>query len=491
MRLFKDTNQQAKLKDPLELAFNLFNDTSLTRCGCNKMLMIITDGQEDDVDPIFQKYNSDKNLRVFSFKIGRDMNDLIEIKKLACDNKGEYYHVMTLTDINEHVYEYITVLSRPMALMGVHETKWSNVFIGYLDKELKIAVARPAFKYSDSILENLRVNHPKPPPFSGNIFMKFFAENKPPLIEKSEEEEDELDPKVLNQNQSERLLKKANKYLNNQQVLLGVVGVDVPVLKLISNVSPKYQMGVGIYIIMLDNNGYIVYHPSIKKEIANSASDYKGTSNSVDLDTFEIPINNEDEFEQLEHDMIDQYTGSAILENWKREGFRVNKRRTEYVYTPVLKTPFSVAIASPESFGRYYIEIQKEREPFYDDKIKLLKLKQFDTLIQLYNCSYKFNNLVDKLINLYTRNISDYCMKYLLRDSDQILAIKLDLKIHDVVYNLFNYSMFLKYPNLVKSSFYGTYSGITFYLPVTFTSPTNETYNMSLNLFSTDRKSVV
>ena len=64
------------------------------------MLMIITDGQEDNVEPIFKKHNSDQSVRVFSFKIGRDMNDLIEIKKLACDNKGEYYHVMTLKDIN-------------------------------------------------------------------------------------------------------------------------------------------------------------------------------------------------------------------------------------------------------------------------------------------------------------------------------------------------------------------------------------------------------
>lgn len=210
---------------------------------------------------------------------------------------------------------------------------------------------------------------------------------------------------------------------------------------------------------MLDNNGYIVYHPSIKKEIANSASDYKGTSNSVDLDTFEIPINNEDEFEQLEHDMIDLFTGSKILENWKREGIRVIKRRTEYVYTPVSKTPFSVAIASPQSFGRYYIDIPKEKEEIYDEKIKKLKQKNFDTLIQLYNCSYRVNALVDKLTNLYNKN-TDFCIKYLLRDSDQILAIKLDLKIHDVVYNSFNYSMYLTYPNLVKSSFYGTYSGI-------------------------------
>ena len=60
-------------------------------------------------------------------------------------------------------------------------------------------------------------------------------------------------------------LRLADEVIKKQQVLLGVVGVDIPVLRLISKVSPKYQMGVGIYIIMLDNNGFIVFHPSIKK----------------------------------------------------------------------------------------------------------------------------------------------------------------------------------------------------------------------------------
>lgn len=450
LRLFKDTNQQAKLKEPLELAFQLFDNSSLTRTGCNKMLMIITDGQEDNVDELLAKY---PNVRIFSFKIGRDMNDLIEIKKLACSNKGEFYHVMTLTDINEHVYEYITVLSRPMALMGVHETKWSNVFIGHLDKVLKIAVARPAFKYNYSYFEEMKLNQGK-----NDLALSFFSK----FLKDNEDDNDNDPKKHLNSNRSFIQFKKAKQILKNQQVLLGVVGIDVPVLKLISSVSPKYQMGVGIYIIMLDNNGYIVYHPSIKKEIATSASDYKGTSNSVDIDIFEIPINNEDRFEQLEHDMIDKYTGNVTLENWKREGVRVIKRRTEYVYTPVLKTPFSVALASPLSFGSYYIDIAKEKEPCFDENIKRLKQSRFDTLIQLYNCSYMLNTLVDKLVNIYTNKSPDYCIKYLLKDSDQILAIKLDLKIHETIYNSFNYTMYLEYPNLVKSSFYGTYSGNIF-----------------------------
>lgn len=134
----------------------MFNKPEHNRANCNKMIMVITDGHADDVSPVFEKYNADKRVRVFSYKIGRDMTDPKFIKDLACNNNGAFYHVVTLTDINEHVYEYIPVLSRPMALNAVHETTWSNVFLGYLDQELKIAVARPAFVNNRKLIETLR-----------------------------------------------------------------------------------------------------------------------------------------------------------------------------------------------------------------------------------------------------------------------------------------------------------------------------------------------
>jgi hypothetical protein len=51
----------------------------------------------------------------------------------------------------------------------------------------------------------------------------------------------------------------------------------------------------------------------------------------------------------------------------------------------------------------------------------------------------------------------------------QVLAIKSDLVLHDIFYNIFNFTVFDLHPNLVRSSFYGTFSGITFHLPVKFT----------------------
>jgi hypothetical protein len=269
--------------------------------------------------------------------------------------------------------------------------------------------------------------------------------------------------------------------------LLGVVGIDVPILRLISKVSPKFQMGVGIYIVMLDNNGYIVFHPSLRSEIAKGDFDYKGTSHSIDLDKFEIPIDNEDAFEEFEHQMVDQTTGTRILDNWKREGLRVYKRRTEYVYTKVDHTPFSVAIASPSSFGRYYLDLKDESDAKFKKKLReLLKNDQkFKSIISLYNCTYTHSQLSKKVLEAQN-NLDDFCIKYLLVDPDQVLAIESDLAIHDIYYNVYNFSIHTMYPNLVKSSFYASYSGIIFSMPVISYRKKKETNIESETVVATD-----
>ncbi|RNA43660.1 hypothetical protein BpHYR1_031945 [Brachionus plicatilis] len=148
------------------------------------------------------------------------------------------------------------------------------------------------------------------------------------------------------------------------------------------------------------------------------------------------------------------------------DGLRVIRRRTEYVYTSVDRTPFSVAIASPSSFGRYYIDLPSKKEREYEHKLEHLVHNNFETLIQIYNCTYNYSRLIEKL--LQPKQYMDFCIRYLFHDPDQVLAIKSDLVFHDIYYKQYNFSMHLEYANLVKSSFYGTYSGITFFMPVTF-----------------------
>ncbi len=497
LKYFKKTSNIADFDRALTAAFKLLQSNRLKSdsCGCNKVIMIISDGASENSEALFRKYNweTGRKVRVFTFLIGRDIVDTRHIKWMACANDGQFFHVGTIADVNEHVHEYIPVLSKPMALSGHHETTWSNVFIGHLDKELKIAVARPTFQKRETLLANYGA-HKKSKPHHEPAKKKekkpqtttTTTTTEPPPVEEADIDyegdyevqydedgypiEDYIqpeEPKVYADIEiDDELQMRIDETLENQQVLLGVVGVDVPVLRLISKVSPKYQMGVGIYIMMIDNNGFIVFHPSIRRELQNAAADSKGTSASIDIEKFEIPVENADEYEQLEHDMIDEITGNVTLENWKREGMRVTRRRTEYVYTSVANTPFSVAIASPSSFGRFYIDLPPIRDIEYESELKLLVRNKYETAIQLYNCSYNYTRLVEKILN--PKLYSDYCIRYLFTDKDQVRSIKSDLVIHDIYYNNFNFSIFTGHPNLIRSSFYGTFSGITFYLPVQF-----------------------
>lgn len=97
----------------------------------------------------------------------------------------------------------------------------------------------------------------------------------------------------------------------------------MPLLGLISKSINKYQLGVGPYLFILDNNGFIVYHPGMSKEMQKpleTGQRFKSQSFSFDLNKFEVPIENWDEFEKIEHDMIDQKAGQKTLLNWRREG---------------------------------------------------------------------------------------------------------------------------------------------------------------------------
>jgi hypothetical protein len=161
LKWFKNTSNIANFTRAFIKAFQLLlNSESLHRTessNCNKAIMLLTDGTSENAESVFKKYNweNGRRVRVFTFLIGRDMIDSRQVEWMACANDGKYFHVATIADVNEHVHEYIPVLSQPMALLGHHETTWSNVFIGYMDKELKIAVARPAFKTKQSLIDKV------------------------------------------------------------------------------------------------------------------------------------------------------------------------------------------------------------------------------------------------------------------------------------------------------------------------------------------------
>ncbi|KAG7280563.1 hypothetical protein CRUP_028289 [Coryphaenoides rupestris] len=67
----------------------LLMETSAPRAGCNKMIMMFTDGGEDRAQDIFEKYNwPNKTVRVFTFSVGQHNYDVTPLQWIACANKG-------------------------------------------------------------------------------------------------------------------------------------------------------------------------------------------------------------------------------------------------------------------------------------------------------------------------------------------------------------------------------------------------------------------
>ena len=92
--------------------------------------MLVTDGVPYTYETIFQEYNQPhKPVRVFTYLIGREISDLEAAKWMACENKGYFTHVTTLSEVKEQVLKYIPVMARPLVLFReTHPVKWTGVY---------------------------------------------------------------------------------------------------------------------------------------------------------------------------------------------------------------------------------------------------------------------------------------------------------------------------------------------------------------------------
>uniref|UniRef100_A0A8C7IUR0 Calcium channel, voltage-dependent, alpha 2/delta subunit 2a n=1 Tax=Oncorhynchus kisutch TaxID=8019 RepID=A0A8C7IUR0_ONCKI len=214
-KIFKESimNMQAKgttdYKSGFQFAFEqLLNDTGAPRAGCNKMIMMFTDGGEDRAQDIFEKYNwPNKTIRVFTFSVGQHNYDVTPLQWIACANKGFYYEIPSIGAIRINTQEYLDVLGRPMVLAGPKAklVQWTNVYQDALGLGLVITGTMPVF--------NLTADA-------------------------------------------------------NSQLVLGVMGVDVAINE-IKRKTPTYRLGANGYTYAIDKNGYLLLHPNLQPKIIN------------------------------------------------------------------------------------------------------------------------------------------------------------------------------------------------------------------------------
>uniref|UniRef100_A0A668AFM6 Calcium channel, voltage-dependent, alpha 2/delta subunit 1a n=1 Tax=Myripristis murdjan TaxID=586833 RepID=A0A668AFM6_9TELE len=191
-----------------ELAFKQLELTNVTRANCNKIIMLFTDGGEERAQEIFDKYNHDKTVRIFTFSVGQHNYDKGPIKWMACANKGYYYEIPSIGAIRINTQEYLDVLGRPMvkADKKAKQVQWTNVYLDALELGLVITGTLPVFN---------KTNTKKP----------------------------------------------------QNQLILGVMAIDVS-LEDIKRLTPRFTFGPNGYYFAIDPNGYVLLHPNLQPSTA-------------------------------------------------------------------------------------------------------------------------------------------------------------------------------------------------------------------------------
>nr|XP_053785202.1 voltage-dependent calcium channel subunit alpha-2/delta-2 isoform X5 [Desmodus rotundus] len=196
-------------KAGFEYAFDQLQNSNITRANCNKMIMMFTDGGEDRVQDVFEKYNwPNRTVRVFTFSVGQHNYDVTPLQWMACANKGYYFEIPSIGAIRINTQEYLDVLGRPMVLAGkeAKQVQWTNVYEDALGLGLVVTGTLPVF--------NLTQDGP--------------GEKK-------------------------------------NQLILGVMGIDVA-LNDIKRLTPNYTLGANGYVFAIDLNGYVLLHPNLKPQ---------------------------------------------------------------------------------------------------------------------------------------------------------------------------------------------------------------------------------
>ncbi|XP_063724591.1 voltage-dependent calcium channel subunit alpha-2/delta-3-like isoform X2 [Symsagittifera roscoffensis] len=302
----------ANFQTALTTAFQLLKNKSQDGSQCNQAIMLLTDGAVDNFEEIFEEYNSERRIRVFTYIIGRDVKNSDPVKWMACNNKGWYAQIATLADVKINVMQYIHVLSRPMVIAKSKRYKWTNVYmdVGSQGLRLMTTVSTPAF---DNVVERA-----------------------------------------------------------NEGILLGVAGVDVPINEM-NTYTPSYRLGLNGYTFSITNNGYIMNHPELRPKYMNHKGEEldKPNYNSVDMSEVELQDRRHNYTydngtkvwveDGLRSRMVDGQVGGYTLDDviYRMSAWdRIDIRDMNYYFTPLEKTPFRLAIAIQREFGMYNFSLK-------------------------------------------------------------------------------------------------------------------------------------
>ncbi|XP_069500159.1 voltage-dependent calcium channel subunit alpha-2/delta-2 isoform X2 [Ambystoma mexicanum] len=278
-------------KAGFEYAFSQLQNNNVTRANCNKMIMMFTDGGEDRVQDVFERYNwPNKTVRVFTFSVGQHNYDVTPLQWMACANKGYYFEIPSIGAIRINTQEYLDVLGRPMVLAGnqAKQVQWTNVYQDALGLGLVVTGTLPVFNLTE-------------------------------------------DPGTTGKN----------------QLILGVMGIDVA-LNDIKKLTPRYNLGANGYVFALDLNGYVLLHPNLQPKIINFQEPV-----TLDFLDAELEDDNKEEIRRrmidgLEGQKVIKTLIKSLDERYIDEAMRI------YTWAPIKSTNYSVGLVLP-LYSSFYL----------------------------------------------------------------------------------------------------------------------------------------
>ncbi|XP_035376482.1 voltage-dependent calcium channel subunit alpha-2/delta-3 [Electrophorus electricus] len=293
------------LGEALTEAFTILNEFNQAGRGsvCSRAIMLVTDGATEMYDDVFAKFNwPERKVRIFPYLIGRESAFADNLKWMACANKGYFSQISTLADVQENVMRYLHVMSRPKVIDHEHDTVWTEA---YVDSALAQAHKLGA--------------HRGPNPMTTVAMPVFSTKNE----------------------------------TKNQGILLGVVGIDIPIQELMKTV-PKHKLGIHGYAFAITNNGYILMHPDLRPLYQEGQKRRKAHYSSVDLS--EVEVEDTDDF--LRTAMVNRKTGTFSMEVKRtvEKRKRVLSMHNDYYFTDIKGTPFSVGVTLSRGHGKYFLK---------------------------------------------------------------------------------------------------------------------------------------
>ncbi|XP_077294505.1 voltage-dependent calcium channel subunit alpha-2/delta-3-like [Arctopsyche grandis] len=357
-----------------------FRNNTLEGAGCNQAIMLISDGIYDNHYDIFKSYNlqnlSNIPVRVFTYSIGIEEDDMREEIWIACANQGYFVRLINVAEARKQVLQYVPVMSRPLALYGDdHPVSWTQVYANMIDPKMTDYLwEEKQHKDQMNLIKTYRQN---------KILFKTRKEREKRRSKTLKEHADqygEAKPYMLMTSVSMPVFNKTKNDTLSWN-LLGVAGVDVPIDD-IKRLMMPHQLGVNGYAFIITNNGYVLIHPDFRPVFQGIL---KPGYNTVDMLEVELmdddtgPRQFHDDIIHFRNEILNQENGSVWMQvKYHYDNMtRVSRIRRQYYWTEIPGTVFSLVVALPEPYGLKRIKVKTDEEFHYWTHSKSTNLMQF------------------------------------------------------------------------------------------------------------------